>query len=318
MVEAKINDLIFRELIKRGYSLKGNTRVWNIADSKLWYLTPEQAQAYLDLEESEEYDATSIEYDLLSNYSDMIKKEIKSGAINIVDLGCGDGKKTAFLIKKMLNTNSVRYCPIDISGYMVQKAIKTVSKINVKEIIESKWNISDFENLQNITPLLRREKKDRNLFLLLGYTLGNFEIHDILYQIRSSMRKGDVLVIVTGIGNEKWEKWISKINDEKKLRMDSFFNHIPLQIGFEMKAIEFGARFQNSRVEYFHTLKKDKTVNLRDKSVEFKKGDEIIVAVSYKHDKDDLTTYLNMHFDQVDVFPSDDGSTALAICKRRV
>ena len=48
----KINDLIFRELIKRGYSLEGNTRIWNIADSKLWYLTPEQAQSYLDAENS--------------------------------------------------------------------------------------------------------------------------------------------------------------------------------------------------------------------------------------------------------------------------
>ena len=40
----QINDLIFKELIKRGYSLEGKTRIWNIADSKLWYLTPEQAQ----------------------------------------------------------------------------------------------------------------------------------------------------------------------------------------------------------------------------------------------------------------------------------
>ena len=30
----KINDLIIKELIKRGYSLEGNTRIWNIADSK--------------------------------------------------------------------------------------------------------------------------------------------------------------------------------------------------------------------------------------------------------------------------------------------
>jgi len=37
---SKINDLIFKELLKRGYSLEGNTRIWNLADSKLWYLTP--------------------------------------------------------------------------------------------------------------------------------------------------------------------------------------------------------------------------------------------------------------------------------------
>jgi hypothetical protein len=51
----QINDLIFKELIKRGYSLEGNTRIWNIADSKLWYLTPDQSQAYLDLERSQRY-----------------------------------------------------------------------------------------------------------------------------------------------------------------------------------------------------------------------------------------------------------------------
>ena len=51
----EINDLIFKELIKRGYALDGNTRVWNIADSKLWYLTPVQAQAYLNLIAGEEY-----------------------------------------------------------------------------------------------------------------------------------------------------------------------------------------------------------------------------------------------------------------------
>ena len=45
----QVNDLIFKELIKRGYSLDGKTRIWNIADSKLWYLIPEQAQGYLDL-----------------------------------------------------------------------------------------------------------------------------------------------------------------------------------------------------------------------------------------------------------------------------
>ena len=49
-----INDLIFKELIKRGYSLEGNTRVWNIADSKLWYLTPEQSEAFLDIEKGKE------------------------------------------------------------------------------------------------------------------------------------------------------------------------------------------------------------------------------------------------------------------------
>jgi hypothetical protein len=33
---------------------------------------------------------------------------------------------------------------------MVNKAINRVSSLNVEEVIESKWNISDFENLETL------------------------------------------------------------------------------------------------------------------------------------------------------------------------
>ena len=67
----KINDLIFKELIKRGYSLEGNTRIWNIADSKLWYLTPKQSQAFLDLEQS-----TAYQKEIIQKEIDLINKNL--------------------------------------------------------------------------------------------------------------------------------------------------------------------------------------------------------------------------------------------------
>ena len=42
-----INDLIFRELVKRGVTETPQGRLWHLTDSKLWYVTPEQAQGYL-------------------------------------------------------------------------------------------------------------------------------------------------------------------------------------------------------------------------------------------------------------------------------
>jgi uncharacterized SAM-dependent methyltransferase len=313
--QPKINDLIFKELIKRGYSLEGNTRVWNIADSKLWYLTPEQAQAYLDVENSSEYqqDATNIEYSLLGDNVSEILDKIGPGPINVVDLGCGDGKKAAFLVKKMKG-RKIRYCPIDISGYMVEKASKTFSNLDIEEIIAFQYNISDFENLENLTPLLRMGEFKKNLFLLLGYTLGNFEVNELLYEIRTAMKDNDVLVVVSGIGNKKWEEWAASKKSDKK--MDNFFGMIPCQIGLKRDEIEFGARFKNSRVEYYYTILNDRRIIFQDKSVGFSKGDQIIVAVSYKHDKHDLKTYLNMHFNDVLVKTSADSSTAMAICKK--
>lgn len=313
--QQKINDLIFKELIKRGYSLEGNTRVWNIADSKLWYLTPEQAQAYLDVENSEEYHegASNSEYSLLGENIQEILDKIENGPMNIVDLGCGDGKKAAFIVSKMKG-QKIRYCPIDISGYMVAKAIETFSNLNVEEIFSLQYNISDFENLENITPLLRKGEFKKNLFLLLGYTLGNFEVNELLYEVRSAMKEDDVLVMVSGVGNKKWEEWAATKKEDKK--MDTFFGLIPQQIGLSKEEIEFGARFRNSRVEYYYTIKEEKTISFQNKKVDFHKGDQIIVAVAYKHDKHDMKTYLNMHFKDVLLKISKDGSTAIAICKK--
>lgn len=312
---SKINDLIFKELIKRGYSLEGNTRVWNIADSKLWYLTPEQAQAYLDVEKSEKFKelADSVEFELLDGSIKDIQDEIGKVPINVVDLGCGDGKKGAFVVKKLKN-KEIRYCPVDISSYMVEKAIDTFSEMNVEAVVDFRYNISDFENLENITPLLTKENFKQNLFLLLGYTLGNFEINEILYEIRSAMKGNDLLVIVSGIASEQWKKWIetSKGND----KMNSFFVKIPLQLGLKEEDVEFGVRLQHGRVEYYYTLLGDKNIKFQDKAVHFSKGDQIVVAVAYKHEKEDLLTYLNIYFDKVEMKISKDGATFLALCKK--
>jgi L-histidine Nalpha-methyltransferase len=317
MEKEKINDLIFKELIKRGYSLEGKTRIWNIADSKLWYLTPKQAQAYLDLENSHQYKkgVVNAEFELVEGNVKDILNNLSPEPLNVIDLGCGDGKKAAHLIGHLKQKiKKLRYCPIDISGYMVVKAIETVSQIDVHEIIESQYNISDFENLENIIPLLKKGEFKRNLFLLLGYTLGNFEINDLLYQIRNAMDKGDLLLVIDGIGSSKWEQRASTAKDDHKTKM--FFDQIPLQLGLKQEDIEFAARFKNSRIEFYHTILKDRTIKFQDRTVQFNKGDQIIVAVAYKHEKDDLQSYMNMWFDVLWMKLSKDKSTALVLCEK--
>ena len=183
----QINDLIFKELIKRGYSLEGNTRIWNIADSKLWYLRPEQAQAFLDLENSQDYqeDVIQKEINLINENMDFIIKRIKGENLNLVDLGCGDGKKAVLFIDKMKGSSRMRYCPIDISDYMVEKALNRIRTKDVEEVVKFQWNISDFENIENVSNLLRVGDFKKNLYLLLGNTLGNFEINFSLLFISS-------------------------------------------------------------------------------------------------------------------------------------
>lgn len=315
MQENKINDLIFKELIKRGYSLDGNTRIWNIADSKLWYLTPKQAQGYLDLEKSAEYqkDVNQAGESLVEENMKNIMESVEGGPLNVVDLGCGDGRKAKQVMQHLKEKNKLRYCPIDISGYMVAKAIENVSKMdNVDEIIEFKYNISDFENLENITPLLTKGDYKRNLFLLLGNTLGNFEVNDILYQIHSAMNKGDLLLIGTGIDDHKGDaRAVSYKNNEL---WHDWLGEVICQLGLDKKNVRIDSRFANSRIEMFYVIEKDQLVEFLDKKVYFKKGDQIVVLVAYKHKIEALERYLRIYFDRLELKISPDHSTALAMC----
>jgi uncharacterized SAM-dependent methyltransferase len=311
----QVNDLIFKELIKRGYSLEGNTRIWNIADSKLWYLTPQQAQAFLDLEQSEDYqeNVIQVEIDLINrNISEIINK-VGNEPVNIIDLGCGDGKKAVLFIKHLSGKTRFRYCPIDISSYMVQKAMERIKAMNQGEVVESKWNISDFENIENISSLLRQGEFRKNLILLLGNTLGNFEINELLYQIRSAMKEGDILLIGNGLNTKS-------IQDILKAYNNPFLDHMLIktvtQLGINKDDLRYGARFRNSRVEMYYTIIEDCSVSFLGKRVNFNRGDQIVVATSYKYDKHEFMSFMKMYFDDVKMFVSADQGYALVLCKK--
>lgn len=311
----QINDLIFKELIKRGYSLEGNTRIWNIADSKLWYLTPEQAQAFLDLENSKTYqeDIIQKEINLINNNIEELLNKIGKENLNIIDLGCGDGKKAVLFIKHLKGKVKTRYCPVDISSYMVEKAIKNIKKIDIDEIVKFQWNISDFENIENIAILLRQGNFKKTLTLLLGNTLGNFEINELLYEVRSSMKGGDFLLIGNGLDNKRPEDILKSYNTEE---VNDFLIHIPLQLGLSREDIKLGTRFANSRVEVYYTLQNKKTIKFQEREVSFNEGDQILVSVSYKYNKEDFMSFLKLYFDDVTIKISDGGSYALALCKK--
>lgn len=311
---SEVNTLIFKELIKRGYSLEGKTRVWNIADSKLWYLTHEQAQGFLDLEKSEDYqrDVIQKEIDLIKDNIGEILDKFKKTPMNIIDLGCGDGKKAVLFIQYLKGKVKIRYCPIDISNYMVGKALEKIKALNAGEVVEFQWNISDFENLENISDLLRSGQFKNNFFLLLGNTLGNFEINELLYEIRNSMNKGDYLLIGNGLDNRHYNDIMKSYYNKE---VEDWLAKILMQVGFEREDLEFSVRFKNSRVELLFIVKKDRKISFQDKSIYFGQGDQILVSVSYKYNKNDFRKFMKLYFPEVKVYSTNDESYALALCK---
>jgi len=318
MGEDKINDLIFKELIKRGYSLRGNTRVWNIADSKLWYLTPQQAQAYLELENSKDYSKRMFEteIDMLKKFMPEISKKILHGsAVNMIDIGCGDGKKAVIPLEILHTKTKIRYCPIDISSYMVTKAIEKIKKINKGEVVEFKWNISDFDNLENVAYLLKDNEYRQNFLLFLGSTISNFEIHEVLYEIVEAMDENEDYLLIGVALSENNPEELVKSYKASGLN-DKFLGLILLQIGFTREEIEADARYENSRLEWFYTLKKDKTLVFEDKKIHFYKGDQILVATSYRYNEADLKKVMNIYFEDFKFYFNKEKTWALILCKK--
>jgi uncharacterized SAM-dependent methyltransferase len=207
----------------------------------------------------------------------------------------------------------MRYCPIDISAYMVKKAAETIRKLNVSEVIEFKWNISDFENLENITPLLTTNQFKNNFMLLLGNTLGNFDKEDILNEISKSMNKNDVILIGNGLRPGDFNNLVKPYQNEL---LDNFLINVINQIGLMKQEVKYSARFVNSRVEMIYTLLIDKKINYLDKIIEFKKGDIILVAISYKYSEDVLKQTLYKFFRDVKIITNKEKTYALALCRK--
>src|SRR3989338_2803377 len=312
----KTNDLIFKELLTRGFTLENKTRVWNIADSKLWYLTPSQAQGFLNLEKNEGYKKSIIakEISLINNYLSSFLKELPFKTYNLIDLGCGDGKKASLFIKEFSKHLSIRYCPIDISAYMVNQAARTIKKLKVGEVLKFKWNISDFENLDNVMPLFRDAGFEHHFMMLLGNTLGNFDRDDILHGIKNSMAKNDVLLIGNGISNgRKSGEWIKDYKNEK---INKWLIKVPLLLGLKESDIKYEVRFVNSRIEEIYILQKYISLKHLGKTVKFEKGDIIIVAISYKYTKDKFKQNIKKFFPKVKIYTDKDKSYTLAFCKK--
>jgi uncharacterized SAM-dependent methyltransferase len=313
-----VNNLIFKELLKRGYSLEGNTRVWNIADSKLWYLTSEQAKAYLKLEDAKSYSDKmfNTEIEMLKKFMPEISKKILLGSdINIIDVGCGDGKKAVPVINFLHGKVELRYCPIDISSYMVSHAIEKIKQLEKGEVVEFRWNISDFDNLENISALLRDKKFRQNFFLFLGSTISNFEMHEVMYEVVEAMDSTeDYLLLGLALGNNI--KPSELIEAYKTDIQDDFLSLILTQIGFSREDVELGMRYRNSRIEAYYIVKNDVVLRLGGKYLRFYKGDQILVATSKRYTKETLEKELKIYFKDYKFFLNEDESWALILCKK--
>jgi len=310
------NNLVFKELLSRGYSIDTGIKTWDLADSKLWYSTPKQAQMFLELEKDENYKRSVVdkEMSLIEECFPSIAENMPFSSCNLVDLGCGNGKKAIFFAERLSRRMPVRYCPVDISGHMVRKAAKALRDLAICPVCESEKNVFDFENFDAAADHFRSSGFRNHFLMLLGNTFGNFE-NSVLHAIKKGMGPEDVLLIGNSLLSGKSEEEMTKPYKEKP--NDDFLIKVVEQAGLKKGDVEHGVRFRNGRVEMFYRVKRNKKINKVGREISFSKGDIILVGISYRHGRDAFRDRIRESFPKFELFTDKKETYALALCQKK-
>lgn len=179
-----------------------------IAPSKYLYWTPQGSSHWLELcrHESYRYHRNSLKL-LRDNVKALVENILKStgtAEVDFVSVGSGDGVKDNILLRqlkaKLGATGFIYYYPVDISDTLIVEAVRnafgrglTRNRFRVKALI------ADFVKLEQLQAFYE-ERPAKNVFSVLGNTIGNADEDELMGSIADAMLDGDLLLMEFNIG----------------------------------------------------------------------------------------------------------------------
>lgn len=307
-----MNELVFKECVRNGYSTQNGSRVWDIASYPLLYSSPELVAGYLNLRSVPRYKDIILnrELTLLQRHSKHLFTQIKQ-PFNFIELWCGDGSKAAAFLQSSRASQPFRYIPTHISRRLLDLASTKVRSIRHKHHKETKPFVSSFKDFGKIGGMVRNSKFQRNVVYVHGSTLASFDINEFLYELSNDMFSGDVLVIGNGI--RKGKRFVN-LNTYKHPAFNEWLMPLMKGLGFDESEVRYDVRFANGRLEALYHIGVDKTISYGGKRVSFKKDDKVVAAVQYKFYQRELEKFCNMYFSDVRFFKDKDNEFALIFC----
>lgn len=162
-----------------------------------------------------EYYVTRAELEIFSSQAAEICEafDYRGLPFDLIELGAGDGTKTAFLIEFLLNRNiDFNYIPIDISDEAINILTKKFERsFPALSVIPRPGDYSRI--LENLKSAGARRK----IILFLGSSIGNYFTNDqevLLMKLKAAMNRDDRLLI--GFDLQKDPKTILRAYDDEK------------------------------------------------------------------------------------------------------
>jgi len=244
-----------------------------------------------------EYYLTQSEFEIFSEQKSEILRAFSSGneSFNLIELGAGDGKKTKVLLEYFLDSGvDFTYYPVDISPYILAE-LDLDLKTSLPEVEVDPLNLDYFEAL--IT--LRKMNDRRNIILLLGSNIGNFNKADathFLSQLSAVCQTGDMLLI--GVDLKKDPRIIQRAYDDPGKITASFNLNLLTRINREMSADFNTEKFEhyafynpeNGEVRSYLISKEKQSVTLRNYNlkIKFNENEYIHTEISKKYSPKEL------------------------------
>lgn len=273
----------------------------------------EGADRYSSFQHPKEYGGES-ELDILSDNQSKILNLAGSKQFNLLDLGCGDGKKAAFFISQM-GQQIKGYFALDLSKRMIE-ICSQIMELTYPGLEKESFQ-DDFEqgNVAKATYYLHRRYQNSNLILFLGNTIGNIsDAHRVLVNIAESMTENDLLIVGLAYHNTKHLP-ISVYNQPPTIEV---MWTVPEKIGIKRSDASILWTYNKNRrqLECHLEFLKDWSQNFSSTLLRFPKGQGIRLAISRRFTKDDIfTLFANAGFKIEALLIDKDKNNALVICK---
>jgi L-histidine Nalpha-methyltransferase len=263
--------------------------------SSRWIYDDEGSRLFSQICELEEYYPTRSEAEILTQYTPEILKHAGGNALDIVDLGAGDGRKTNIVLEAALQQISdVRYVPIDISEAAMAGLVKaTAAKFKGLKVggLVGEY----FDGLH----FLSQGSDTRNLVLFLGSNVGNFskvQARVFLRQLWEALNPGDLVLIGFDLKKDI-ELLLSAYNDSKGVTAKFNVNllaRINNELGgdFDLSRFRHYATYDvfSGAMESYIVSMEEQTVQIADlyTTFDFKPWEPIHTEYSYKFLQSDI------------------------------
>lgn len=271
--------------------LRGFTSTPKQLSSKYFY-DDEGSRLFQEIMKLPEYYPTRAEFKIFSEQADAIYKAFTDDVktIDLIELGAGDGTKTAVLIEHFLSQKTdFTYSPIDIS----KEACDALSeKFNVK-FPGLKINPHHGDYFK-ILDSLKNGNGRRKVILFLGSNIGNFnrqQAVDFFRQIRDVMNENDRLFI--GFDMQKDPRVIVQAYDDSQGTTAAFnlnlLRRINRELGADFDLDKFSHYAQYRPVECaarsFLISRETQAVHIDalNRSFEFDQWEPIFMEISQKY-----------------------------------